>query len=132
MTAAIAHGFGKHNAYISEKDEDLIKGYLLGVYMSGVPASCFARISIACLLLRFTTNRWWRALLWATIVLQVITVLTYEIAQFAQCGSVITKIKPQDSRCLPPAQVMAFTFLSFSECLSSLLHPSFSRRGISS
>jgi len=115
MVAAIAHGFGRHNVDIPAAEEPLIKVYLLGIYMSGVAASCFARISIACLLLRFTTHRWWRILIWATMALQVVTVITYEVSQLVQCESVLTKINPHDSRCLPPKQVMAFTFLSFGK-----------------
>lgn len=115
MVAAIAHGFGRHNVDIPAAEEPLIKVYLLGIYMSGVAASCFARISIACLLLRFTTHRWWRTLIWATMALQVVTVITYEVSQLAQCESVLTKIDTHDSRCLPPKQVMAFTFLSFGK-----------------
>lgn len=47
---ATRHGFGRHNDYISARDEFMIHRYLLGVYMTGVVVSAFARISIAVLL----------------------------------------------------------------------------------
>ncbi|PKS05436.1 hypothetical protein jhhlp_008812 [Lomentospora prolificans] len=119
MTAAISKGFGRHNAYISTEDQGTIRRYLVGVYMSGVPASCLARVSIACLLLRLTTNRVWRGILKATIVLQVLVILVYEISQFTQCNSVITGISPTDHKCLPKSHVWGFTFMSFFSAMVS-------------
>jgi hypothetical protein len=118
MIAAIEHGFGRHNVYISPSDKGFISSYLLGVFMTGVAVSGFARISIACLLLRFTTNRMWRIIIWITLVLQVGMVLTYEIVQLVQCKSVISdKVRWRGSSCLTKSQVWAFTYVSVSKYL---------------
>ncbi|SPN96991.1 uncharacterized protein DNG_00511 [Cephalotrichum gorgonifer] len=119
MTVAIRHGFGRHNYYISDADRATIRRKLLGVYMSGVPASCFARISIACLLLQITRARWWRVAIWTTLVVQVLVVLTYEAAQLSQCGGVISGNNPHDSHCLPRSQVWGFTMMSFTSAFVS-------------
>lgn len=122
MTAAISKGFGRHNAYVSKENQGTIRRYLVGVFMSGVPASCLARVSIACMLLRLTTSRIWRGILKATIVLQVLVILVYEVSQFVQCNSVITGVAPADRKCLPKDQVWGFTFMSF--CKQPYLDPS--------
>jgi hypothetical protein len=105
---AIRHGFGRHNHFISAHDAFMIHRYLLGVYMTGVVVSAFARMSIAVLLLRFTTARAWRVAIWTIIGGQVGYVVVYEIVQLVQCKSVLMG---SDSRCMSRAMVLTSTYI---------------------
>ena len=78
MTAAVDKGFGRHQVYIYA-DLPMVLRFNLGVFMAGTGASCWARVSIACLLLQFTTDRVWRVLIWATMALNLLDFLAYEI-----------------------------------------------------
>ncbi|CAI4214064.1 unnamed protein product [Parascedosporium putredinis] len=102
MTAAISKGFGRHNAYVSKENQGTIRRYLVGVFMSG------------CLPLALREG-----ILKATIILQVLVILVYEVSQFVQCNSVITGVAPADRKCLPKDQVWGFTFMSFSTAMLS-------------
>lgn len=113
MASAVAHGFGKHTVFIHKEDMHVLGDHLFGVYLTSMPASAFARISIACLLLQFTTRRGWRALIWITIVMQVLICVLYYVVQFVNCGSVLAaKLKFKDSQCLSPSHVWGFTYAS--------------------
>jgi|SRR3569833_337805 len=112
MVSAINHGFGKHTPYV---DRAVVGAYTFACFMLGVPAACFARISIACLLLQFTTSRRWRILIWLTITLQVLLFLFYEIMQLSQCTSVLAaKLNIDHSQCLKPQTVWSFTYATIS------------------
>ena len=113
MVAAIRLGFGKHNAHIPKDNVMPIFNCLLGVFMTGVVVSGFARVSIACLLLRFTTNRWLRATIWATMAVQVSFVLAYSIVQLVQCRP-STPAMRRSAQCMTKSQIWAFTYVSVS------------------
>ena len=110
MSATIASGFGRHNMYITDRPGVLRNN--LGVYMAGTGASCWARISIACLLLQFTTSRLWRVLIWMTVGLNALDFLMYEIVQLVNCTGVIMRGAgtTRGSSCLTPAHVWGFTY----------------------
>ncbi len=112
-TAAIADGFGRHFPWIGRS----VGNFMFSVYMTGIPASCFARISIACLLLQFTQQRAWRGLLWATIVLQVLLFVIYDIVQLIGCNSVLmARVSIKQSQCLTPKEVWGFTYANIGSC----------------
>jgi len=116
MISAIQHGFGRHNAYIAMSSYNAIFGDLLGIFMTGVIVSGFARVSIACLLLRITTGQLWRAVIWAALAVQILFVISYEAVQLAQCQSIIAgKVVVKDSTCLTKAQILAFTYVSIGK-----------------
>ena len=114
---AIRHGFGRHNHFIPAHDAFMINRYLLGVYMTGVVVSASARISIAVLLLRFTTARAWRVAIWIIIAAQVGYVVAYEIVQLVQCKSVLMG---SGSRCMSRAMVFTSSYILMSTSLHSL------------
>ena len=105
---AMSHGFGRHSHYVSAHDAFMINRYLLGVYMAGVVVSASARISIAVLLLRFTTARAWRGAIWAVVGAQVGYVVVYEIVQLVQCQSVL--VGASNTRCMSRAMVLTSTY----------------------
>ncbi|KXX77649.1 hypothetical protein MMYC01_205976 [Madurella mycetomatis] len=119
-TAAIANGFGKHTADIPYSGLMVLGNYLFATFLTAVPAACFARISIACLLLQITLSRKWRILIWSTIVLQALLMLVYDTVHLAQCRSVITrKAKIDTTSCLTPDQVWSFTYANISVSMFS-------------
>lgn len=123
-TAAIANGFGKHTVDIPYSGLMVIGNYLFGSFMAAVPAACFARISIACLLLQITLSRKWRVLIWSTIVLQVLVMVVYDTVHLAQCRSVISeKTDIHNTACMTPDQVWSFAYANTSGCFPSRAVP---------
>ena len=110
--------------YVPKQNVGRIGIALFAMFLAGVPASCFARISIACLLLQFTPTKWWRILLWSTIVLQVLTIFMYEIVQLIQCKSVISdKINISETQCMGAVTVWSFTYANVSKYYPSCTNP---------
>jgi len=82
-----------------------------------VVVSASARISIAVLLLRFTTARAWRVAIWIIIAAQVAYVVAYEIVQLVQCKSVLMG---SGSRCMSRAMVFTSSYILMSTSPHSL------------
>ncbi|GAB1317803.1 Rhodopsin domain-containing protein [Madurella fahalii] len=119
-TAAILNGFGKHTVDIPRSGLMVLGNYLFATFLTGVPAACFARISIACLLLQITLSRRWRILIWAVIVLQALFMITYDAVHLTQCRSVISqKVRVDTTSCLTPSQVWSFTYANISVSMFS-------------
>lgn len=70
---------------MAEWDTEIIGRSTFVVYIVGFWASCFARISVACLLLQFTLAQAWRAALWAMITLQVLLMVGCNLVVLLQC-----------------------------------------------
>lgn len=87
--------------------------------------SGFARISIASLLLSITPSRRWKFLLWGSITLQIVFMLSYEIVQLVQCKSTIaSQSRPSvnsgtNSQCMSRTAVLVFSYTSVSVCMLS-------------
>jgi len=120
-TLAVHNGFGKHTTDMPMWGIMKVGLQLFAVFMTGVPAACFARISIACLLLQITvpgsgsdSNVKWRVLIWATIALQAGFMLSYDGVQLSQCGGLIARTQGPDAlgrQCLAPASVWVFNYV---------------------
>ncbi|KAM7195748.1 hypothetical protein V8F20_007318 [Naviculisporaceae sp. PSN 640] len=90
LMAAAPHGVGRHNAYIPHDDE--VKAMKL-LFLSQLPwgwSVAFAKISIACLLLRLKSatseGLWpWKVPLYFTIIIQIACAVTANIVQLTQC-----------------------------------------------
>ncbi|KAK5659459.1 hypothetical protein OQA88_660 [Cercophora sp. LCS_1] len=120
MMAAIHHGFGKHTSDISDAKRLTLNSNPLGVFMTGVATSGFARISIATLLLRFTTKRTWRVIIYIIIALQATAVAVYLIVQLVQCRTVIAGREHfRETQCLKKTQVWAFSYVNVALCMVS-------------
>ena len=130
MSVSIAHGFGRHNVYIADRAAVLRNN--LGVFMTGTGASCWARVSIACLLLQFTTSRRWRALIWFTLALNIVDFVVYEVVQLANCTSVLMQGRAEvlkGTSCLTPMHVWSFTYAAVGKLVPSVVLPSISFEG---
>jgi len=107
----VKHDFGRHNFYIPKENIIPIQSYMLGVFMTGIAASGFARISVATLLFRFTTNRGCRIVLWTIIGFQLLNITSYQIVQLVQCRTVMSATNTfQQAQCLTKMQVLTFTY----------------------
>jgi hypothetical protein len=112
-TAAVSHGFGRHAIYIAPPDVAAMGNELFGVFLASTVSSGFARISIAALLLQVTSNRRWRIVLWATVVLQAVLITGYYVVELTQCHSVVSeKIDIKQTQCLSPSQIGTFNYAS--------------------
>ena len=118
MCAAISKGFGRHTVYLYPNLTSILH-FNLGVWMAGTGASCWARVSIACLLLQFITERTWRVLIWFTLVLNVLDFLAYELVYATSCAAWMTlKISSTEgTQCLAPAHVWGFTYAAIGKPL---------------
>ena len=83
--AATAYGWGKPAAYFTP--EDLKKTLLLqfALQLVWLVTLWLVRLSVACSLLRFSTERLWRWPLYFIMVLQTLISGSYLVIQFAQC-----------------------------------------------
>ncbi|KAF2853434.1 hypothetical protein T440DRAFT_515576 [Plenodomus tracheiphilus IPT5] len=83
--AAVASGWGKPAAYFTPNE--LVNTIRLNFVLQTVwiVTFCLVRLSVACSLLRFETDKLWRWPLYFIMVLQVLISSSYFIMQFAQC-----------------------------------------------
>ncbi|KAH9863839.1 hypothetical protein J1614_009771 [Plenodomus biglobosus] len=83
--AAVASGWGKPAAYFTPTE--LVNTVRLNFVLQTVwiVTFCLVRLSVACSLLRFGTDRLWRWPLYFIMMLQVLISSSYFIMQFAQC-----------------------------------------------
>ncbi|KAI8933567.1 hypothetical protein NX059_009300 [Plenodomus lindquistii] len=83
--AAVASGWGKPSAYFTPSE--LVNTVRLNFALQTIwiVSLCLVRLSLACSLLRFGTDRAWTWPLYFLMVLQVMTSLSYFIIQLAQC-----------------------------------------------
>ncbi|KAK0622683.1 hypothetical protein B0T14DRAFT_564112 [Immersiella caudata] len=125
MAVAIHHGFGKHMSDIPNGIPGIItvSNHVLGCWITGVLTSGFARISIAFLLLSITSSRRWRILLWSTIALQALFMLSYVVVQLVQCKNTISNKSRAgggtNSQCFGRTSVLVFSIVSVSVCMLS-------------
>ncbi|KAK0710821.1 hypothetical protein B0H67DRAFT_265765 [Lasiosphaeris hirsuta] len=100
--AAVANGFGRPAQHLSDKEKEIIGITTFIVFIVAFWASSFSRISVACLLLQFTPYKVWRALLWTTIVLQVVLLISCDIVELVQCRPIrAIWADVDDAECLP-------------------------------
>ena len=79
-------------------------------------ASCFGRISVACLLLQFTQARAWRAVLWSMIVFQGLLLLACELVVFLQCRPIRAFwAHTANAQCITPKQNWTMGYLFAGE-----------------
>lgn len=117
LYAAIPHGFGRHNFYSPIPDQ-IEAGRLL--LMSQFPwgwGVAFGKISIALLLMRFKRTLPWKIFLWAMILIQVLSAMTANIIQLAQCRPIEASWNPMilmtdpNASCWDPNNVQASVYV---------------------
>lgn len=119
FAAAVGHGFGRHNHFLTPESTVKISKLLFGVIFVGLWASTFARVSMACLLLQFHDLRsiMWKMALWFTIGLQVATLLASEAFQLLECRPLRRMWEEvPDAQCVSPqdAWVVGYLFVAVS------------------
>jgi hypothetical protein len=108
---AAGNGFGRRDYYLSREDKVAIRRCLYGVYLVGLWASTFARISIACLLLRLNPSPKWRATLWVTMSLQIANLIGTEAVELLQCRPIRAKWEAvPNSKCFNSEQMWALGY----------------------
>ncbi|KAK3377634.1 hypothetical protein B0H63DRAFT_417196 [Podospora didyma] len=93
--AAVSHGFGHPPQYLSKEATNAIGELTFVVFVVALWASCFGRISVACLLLQFTQHAWWRAVLWATVAFQMVALVGCSIVELIQCRPIRAAWDPE-------------------------------------
>ncbi|KAK0720973.1 hypothetical protein B0H67DRAFT_486037 [Lasiosphaeris hirsuta] len=114
--AAVANGFGRPAQYLNDKDKETIGITTFIVFIVALWASSFGRISVACLLLQFTTCRAWRAVLWATIVLQAALLISCDIVELVQCQPIRAIWAQVDgAECIPAEGIWNMSYVFIGE-----------------
>ncbi|KAH7111786.1 hypothetical protein B0J11DRAFT_598407 [Dendryphion nanum] len=110
--AACKHGLGRHNAYVTSREQAAALHYLFGLYSIWVVGVGLVRVSIACTLLRVWDVKAWRWTLWALIIVQMISVTSTFIVQFTECHPLraMWDVVP-GAKCWTPAQMHTFGYV---------------------
>ncbi|KAJ9419944.1 hypothetical protein FOXG_15610 [Fusarium oxysporum f. sp. lycopersici 4287] len=112
FAAAVANGFGRHNEYISPASSIAILKCLFGVMITGLWASTFARLSIACLLHSFSMSRSWKMALWFIMGFQIVALAASETFQLLECRPVRAMWEPVvDAKCMPTQKVWVIGYV---------------------
>ncbi|KAK0726921.1 hypothetical protein B0T26DRAFT_108689 [Lasiosphaeria miniovina] len=125
--AAVSRGFGRHVWYINKDEASDIGTFTFVVFVIGLWASCFGRISVACLLLRITPWPRWKMLLWVIIGFQLAALIACDIVELIACRPIRAAWETvPDSECFPIEGMWAnaYVFISiamFSDAIFALL-----------
>jgi hypothetical protein len=114
---AVARGFGRPVYFLTPDDQEVIGVSTYIVFIVALWASCFARISVACLLLKFTQSRAWRVVLWAAIAFQVALLVGCDVIELLQCRPIraIWAVVP-DAQCMETEHVWAMAYVFIGKC----------------
>lgn len=109
LVAAAPHGVGRHNAFVPHDDEVQAMKLLLLCQLPWGWSVAFAKISIACLLLRLKSatseGLWpWKLPLYLLIIIQIVSAVTANIVELTQCRPLSAAWDPTLPRpvCQPP------------------------------
>lgn len=83
--AAISYGWGRPFITLSPENYTKTMKLQFAVQTTWIFTLCFVRLSVACSLLRFGTDLWWRYTLYAIIGIQIAISSSYIVIQFGQC-----------------------------------------------
>jgi len=121
---AIVHGFGHHSFYITPEDSVIVFKCLYVVLNVGLFAAVFARISVACLCLQFTTSTVPKIILRAQITFQIASLIATAVATWIQCRpiSAFWEAVP-GGKCFSPPQSWAFTAIGIASDLVCAVIP---------
>jgi hypothetical protein len=116
VAAAVANGFGHHSYYLTTEDKETIGRCIFGVFLVGWWASCFGRVSVACVLLPLTTSLPWKIILWANIGSQLVLLTWAEIFELIQCQPLraVWETVP-DAKCFSTEEMWQAAYASIGE-----------------
>lgn len=86
--AAVAHGWGKPSYMFTPKNLNATLRLQFALQVLWIITFCLVRVSVACSLLRFGSDKLWRVPLYFMIGLQVLISSSYIVIQFGQCTPV--------------------------------------------
>ena len=123
----MSKGFGCSTASLTPGQREAIGITTYTVFVAAYLASCFGRISVACLLLQFTRAPVWLAVLWTTIIFQGLLLIATELVVLLQCRPIRAFwAHVPDAKCLTPEEnwtlgyVFAGEFVDFPYRMASL------------
>ncbi|KAM7211422.1 hypothetical protein V8F06_013200 [Rhypophila decipiens] len=117
LLAAIPHGFGRHNFYLPIPSQIEAGRLLLVSQFPWGWGVAFGKISIALLLMRFKRTTPWKIFLWIMIAIQVLSAMTANIIQGAQCKPIEASWNPMilmtdpTASCWDPNNVQASVYV---------------------
>nr|CEG05002.1 unnamed protein product [Fusarium clavum] len=83
--ASVVSGLGRHSYDVSPQESIRTLQYVYAVMLLSTLVPAIARISVACLLLKFASTKVWRTIIWFIIGIQSICVISTEVFQLIQC-----------------------------------------------
>ncbi|KAF2111947.1 hypothetical protein BDV96DRAFT_498380 [Lophiotrema nucula] len=108
-SGAFAYGWG--HIYVTLAPANIVKvlKLLFGVQTTWVVSICLIRVSVACSLLRFGQELFWRAPLFFIIGFQILVSCSYIVIQFAQCRPVSANWEQvPDVKCWPTQPIVDY------------------------
>lgn len=86
--SAVAYGWGRQYLTLDPADVVTTLKLQFALQTTWIFTLCFVRLSVACSLLRFGTDKLWRWTLYILMGLQVLISSSYVVIQFGQCRPV--------------------------------------------
>ena len=119
FATAVSYGLGRRSVYITPENTVRILQHLYGVLIVGLLTSCFARISVACLLLELASSNTWKAVLWLTISFQIACLLLILPLEAFQCHPIRSFWDPMaGGKCISPAVMWTLGYVFNGTCHS--------------
>jgi len=115
--AAVGKGFGKPAAFLSPEANEVIGATTFSVFVIGLWASSFARVSMAYLLLQVTQSTAWRVALWVIIGFQLGSLGICNILELWQCRPIRANWAPVSAaQCMSQAQIWSIGYTWTGAC----------------
>ena len=85
MVMGCQYGLGRHSYYVGYEDQVTANFFNFLSQPIAVWAVCFAKCSVACVLLRIKQTPGWRIFLYIAIAFQVASAIVSTVVVFVQC-----------------------------------------------
>jgi hypothetical protein len=114
LLAAIPHGRGRHNFYVSPADQIEASRYLFSSQPPWGWSIAMIKISMALMFLRIKRTPGWQRFLFGMICLQIVTAVVTNCAQFLQCRSLtaLWGLKTANVQCWPVQGAQASIYIN--------------------
>lgn len=120
---AIAYGWGKPIAYVTPSDLMTSLKLQFAIQTTWIFTLCFVRLSVACSLLRFGTERWWNWTLYFLMGFQCLISASWVVIQFGQCTPVSANWESvPDVKCWPTKPIVDYGWAIGCMCSLPLIN----------
>jgi len=117
FAAAVNQGLGRHTRFVSPSHAVNILLCMFIIQLAWLFAACFARISVACMLLSLPVSRAWKLVIKAVIGVQILTLVANSSYHFAKCRPLRSAWESvPDRKCVGEVVRFSVTIMVICEC----------------